>query len=98
MAKSVTPQRGRALAQARVADAWKSFYATPEGRAAIAELMIWCNVYQECTETDMVEIMRQQGEKNVAVRIIKMIGLTPAEAPVDAWEDEDILHRITGGQ
>ena len=97
MAKDVTPQRRRALAEARIADAWKSFYATPEGRLAIGEMIIWSNLYQQCTSTDMVEIMRQNGEKNIVNRIIQMIGLKPAEAPIDAWEDAEILHRITGG-
>lgn len=86
----------RRRADAAIADAWKGFYATPEGRAAIAELMVWCNLYQPCVSNDVMEMAREQGERNVALRIVQMIGLKPAEAPVDAWEDADILDRMIG--
>ena len=90
------PQQ-RHRAQNAVADAWKAFYNTPGGRQAIAELMVWCNLYQPCISNDVMEMAREQGERNVALRIVQMIGLKPAEAPVDAWEDSEILDRMIGG-
>ena len=93
---SKAPQRLKA--QTAVAEAWKGFYATPEGRVAIAELMVWCNLYQPCISNDVMEMAREQGERNVALRIVQMIGLKPAEAPVDAWEDSEILDRMIGSR
>lgn len=90
------PQQ-RHKAQVRVAEAWKRFHSSDDGREAIAELMVWCNLYQPCISNDVIELAREQGERNVALRIVQMIGLKPAEAPVDAWEDSEILDRMIGG-
>lgn len=56
--------------------------------------MTWCGVYQVSDASDPITIAREQGEKNVALRIVQLIGLKPENAPVDAWEDADILDRM----
>lgn len=87
----------RAKTQAAIADTWKAFYGSPEGRAAIADLMVWCNVYTPIEESDPIVIARATGERNVALRIAQLIGLQPAAFPSNAWEDADILDRMLAG-
>lgn len=62
--------------------------------------MTWCNVYTASDASDPITMAREQGERNVALRIVQMIGLKAADAPVDAWEDADILDRMikSGGR
>jgi hypothetical protein len=56
--------------------------------------MTWCGVYQVSEASDAITMAREQGEKNVALRIVQLIGLKPEDAPVEAWEDADILDRM----
>lgn len=86
------PARNRA--EVAVAQAWQAFYQTPEGRAAIGELMIWCNLYSDTGTIDPIQLAREAGERSVAQRIIKLLGLKPELAPQVAWDDSDILDRM----
>jgi len=88
------PRSPRAKAENEVADAWRGFYATPHGRAAIAELMIWCNVYNDSGTTDPVQMAREAGERSVAQRIARLIGLRPGDYPSEARDHTDILDKI----
>lgn len=84
----------RAKADTAIADAWKGFYQTPHGRAAIADLMVWCNVYNDTGTTDPIQLAREAGEASVAKRIAGLIGLKPEAYPQQAWDDADILDGI----
>ncbi len=81
----------RRKADIAVADAWKRFHQTPEGRLAIADLMVWCNVYHDTGTTDPIQLAREAGERGVAQRVAQLIGLKPEVFPQAAWEDTDIL-------
>lgn len=84
----------RSRVELTVAQAWQAFYATPEGRAAVAELMVWCNLYTDTGTTDPIQLAREAGERSVAQRVIRLLGLKPELAPQRAWEDADLLDRI----
>jgi hypothetical protein len=94
MAKATTPRHLRNKAEFSVAQAWQHFYRTPDGRAAIAELMTWCNVYHDTRTTDPYEHAIERGQRSIAIRIINLIGLKPDAAPTVAWDDSDILDRM----
>jgi len=86
------PQRNRA--ELAVAQAWQNFYATPDGRAAIAELMIWCNMYADTGSIDPIQLAREAGERSVAQLVIKLLGLRPEMIVQTAWDDSDLLDRM----
>jgi hypothetical protein len=56
--------------------------------------MTWCGVYQVSEATDALTMAREQGEKNVALRIVQLIGLRPEDAPANAWDDSELLERM----
>jgi hypothetical protein len=72
---------------------WKDFYHGP-GRAAIAELMVWCNVYSSIETNDPIELAKAEGERAVALRIAQLIGLRPEHFPTQSWDDADTLDRM----
>jgi len=84
----------RAKANNAIADAWKGFYQSPAGRLAIADLMVWCNVYHDTATIDPIQLAREAGERAVAQRIAQLIGLRPETFPQQAWDDTDILDNI----
>lgn len=75
-------------------EAWRAFYATPEGRTALAELAVWCNAYSPIESSDPIEIARLTGERNVYLRIAQLMGLKPGEFLQHAQDDTDILDRM----
>lgn len=86
------PNRSKPLMAA--GQAWRDFYATPEGRAALADLMVWCNVYSPIETNDPIEMARLNGERNVVLRIAALMGSKPADFLTHAQEDTDILDRM----
>lgn len=89
--------RGKARAARIASEAWKKFDQTPDGRVALAELFVWCNVYSPIESTDPVEMARLVGERNAALRIVHLLGLKPQDFVTRATDDTDILNRITEG-
>jgi hypothetical protein len=94
MASSPGRRNGTNRAVIAVSDAWKQFYQTPDGRIAIAQLLLASGVYVPIETSDPLEMARLNGERNVALRIVQMIGLKPEEFPTQAVEDEDIIARL----
>lgn len=76
-----------------IAQAWQDWYHG-HGRAAIADLMVWCNVYSAIETNDPLELAKAEGERRVALRIAHMIGLKPDLFPTQSWDDTDILDRM----
>jgi hypothetical protein len=73
---------------------WQTFYHN-EGRTAIAALFNEFGVYGIAPAgIDPHEVMRREGQRDVLMRIVQMIGLKPEAAPTDAWDDVDILDRM----
>lgn len=84
----------RRNAETALASAWKSIWATPEGRLALGELMVATNVYSEIVATDPVQLALAIGERNVGARIARSIGLTPQTYLDDAREITDLVGRF----
>lgn len=76
-----------------MAESWKGFYQSEGGRVAIAELMVWCNVYTPVMTNDPIELARYQGERNVALRIAQLIGHKPEVFIKETNDDTSILDR-----
>lgn len=74
--------------------AWKAFSQTEGGKAAIADLMVWCNVYSPIEATDPIQLAMMTGERNVAMRIVYLMGLRPDEFITQANDDTDFLDRM----
>jgi hypothetical protein len=77
-----------------VGQAWRDFHATAEGRAALADLMVWCNAYSPIETNDPIEMARLTGERNVVMRIAALMGTKPSEFLQQAQDDTDILDRM----
>lgn len=74
--------------------AWKSFYATPEGRMALAHLFAEFHIYSPIVGRDAVEIATANGERNVALRIAQLLALKPERFAETATEDIDLVDRL----
>lgn len=77
-----------------VADLWKGFYQGP-GRPAIAALFDEFGLYSSLRpDAGQADALRCEGQRDVLLRLVQMIGRRPDEAPLDVAEDRDIVDRI----
>ena len=89
----------RAPTKRRIAsDAWQSFYASPDGRIAIAALMREFGFYATPVESDSNILVRSIGQRDVLSRIVELINLKPEAAPTDELDQSDILDNIMRSQ
>lgn len=86
--------RSRHRSQAAIGITWRNFYETTDGRAAIAELAVWCNVYTPIESNDPIEMARMNGERNAYLHIVTLMGLKPESFMQNAERDTDILDRM----
>lgn len=63
---------------------YKRTFSSPEGQRVLADLMVWCNVYHPIDETDPIKLAQANGERNVALRIVGYMGMTPETFAKDA--------------
>ena len=80
--------RQRKPSKAKVAEYWRDFYNTPEGRAAVGALMARAGVYSAITATDPVQAGIAIGERNMAAWLADLIGFR-AEEFVDERDKTD---------
>ena len=92
MSKPPIPRRAKAdLACGQL---WNDFYHGA-GRPAIAALMTEFDIYTPSPRTsDATELARREGQRDVLLRIVQLIGLRPDAFPTQAWDDTDILDRM----
>lgn len=92
MSKPPTPRRVRAdLACAQI---WNNFYHG-DGRPAIAALLTEFDIYTRAPNgLDLFEAGRREGQRDVLLRIVQLIGMKPETFPTQAWDDTDILDRM----
>lgn len=77
------------------ADAWRDFNSGP-GRAALAALFVEFGLYSVAPDSDPHKALRREGQRDVLMRIIQLIGLKPEMIPEQAWDDFDIVERMAG--
>jgi hypothetical protein len=77
-----------------IGDAWKKFYHSPEGRAALADFFVFCNVYSPINESDPIRLAMAEGERRAALRIIELMALRPQDIVQQAEEDTNVLDRM----
>lgn len=69
----------RRPAKARVAAAWRSFWETPEGRAAIGDMMREFGVFSRIAGGDATGMAMAVGERNVCTWIAAQVGMQPED-------------------
>lgn len=74
-------KRTSARGQLAVAEAWRSIAASPEGKAVIADLMMFCGVYSPHAANEAFELARCEGRREVGLHITKMLDLRPSDFP-----------------
>lgn len=77
-----------------LAQAWKDFYATPQGRTAIAALFAEFHVYSPIVATDAIKLATMNGQRNVALRIAQLLALQPEQFAETVTEDMNGLGRL----
>jgi hypothetical protein len=87
-------QARRTKLDIRLGETWRNFAATSEGKAALADLMVWCNAYTPIETNDPIEMARLTGERNVVMRIATLMGRKPGDYLADAQDDTDYLDKI----
>jgi hypothetical protein len=91
---SKPPTDRRRKAEFACAQSWQAFYHG-DGRTAVAALMTEFDVYTPAPKTaDAMELARREGQRDVLLRIVQLLGLKPDSFPTQAWEDTDILDRM----
>lgn len=85
------PARKGELAHAAV---WAEFYHA--NRSALAALFVEFGLYDRLATNDPNDALRREGQRDVLLRLVQLIGLKPENAPADAWENADILDRMMG--
>lgn len=83
----------RKAAELKHADLWRAFYHGP-GRPALAALFAEFGLYDRLGTNDPHDALRREGQRDVLLRLVQLVGLTPEAIPADAWEDADILDRM----
>lgn len=87
-----TPRRKR-TPEIKVSGAWKAFYQSPEGKAAVALLFKDFGFF-DTPMGDRDALVRSIGQRDVLVRISQLIGMKPEQAPVDDEDHTNILDRL----
>lgn len=86
--------RQRKPSKVAVAAAWRGFWDTPEGRAAIGALMATFGVYNRIEVGDAVAAGVAIGERNVAVWIAEQVGARPEDFVQERSELDRMLERL----
>jgi len=79
-------RRTRADIGRDLSEAYRVVFNSVFGEKVKADIFTYCNVYHEIDGKDLYEIGKRQGERNVALRIAKMLGLRPEHFDTDAWD------------
>lgn len=87
-------QARRKPAKAVVATAWREFWNTPEGKAAIGALMARFSVYSPIQTTNPTSMAVSVGERNVAAWIAEMIGMRPEDYVDQRSEVEKLSDKL----
>lgn len=86
------PRRNAELAHA---EAWRAIWEI--NRPALAALFAEFGLYDRLGTNDPHDALRREGQRDVLLRIVQLIGLRADAIPADAWESADILDRMLSG-
>lgn len=88
------PKRSRSqVADLKCAEAWRGFYEA-SGRQALAALFTEFDMYSSVASHDPYVIMRAQGQRDVMLRIVQLVGLKPEHFPQEAWQASNALEQL----
>lgn len=82
----------------KLAAAYRTVFESPEGKTVLADLLVTCCVLDPAGGTDPGQpvdphrIVLNEGARNVGLRIVKMLGIKPAEF-VKFSNDQDSEYR-----
>ena len=77
-----------------VSGAWKSFYHSHEGKAAIAVLFKDFGFFGTPAGDSDAVAWRSIGQRDVLVRISQLINMKPEQAPADDEDHSNLLDRM----
>lgn len=80
-------------ADATISEAWRSFWESPEGKAAIGTLFKEFGFYG--SPAAGADLSRAWGQRDVLVRISQMLNLKPEAAPDHDRDMGDVFDNIT---
>lgn len=78
----------------RLGAIWKGIYETPHGRVAVSEFLVSANLYSEIQTADPITMAVAVGERNMAARMARLVGLKPENYVSDAAESVDTISRF----
>jgi hypothetical protein len=61
-------------------------FATPDGKKVLQDLMEYCKLNKTCFDKEPMEMARMEGERNVALRILSILG-TDETKLLEMFED-----------
>lgn len=74
--------------------AWRDFWHSPEGKAAIGQLFKDFGFFDTPDVTDPSIALRSMGQRDVLVRLSQLINIKPELAPDTDGEVSDILEHM----
>ena len=89
-------KRTRADVDRGLADDYRAVFNSPQGERVKADLMLSGNVYHEIQGDSLFALGIKEGERRVALRIAKYLGLRPEHFPVEAWATAEIANNMMG--
>lgn len=89
-------QPRKRTSHAAVATAWREFYQTPEGKAAVGALMAHCGAYSPIVAADPITAGIEIGKHNVAAWLAEQIGIRPDAFVQERSDIERVFETLTG--
>jgi len=90
-------KRTRADVDRSLADDYRAVFSSPQGERVKADLMLCGNVYHEIQGDSLFALGIKEGERRVALRIAKYLGLRPEHFPAEAWAAAEVADNMMAG-
>ncbi len=92
--KGRTKRKSQSQFQADMANLYREAWESHSGRAVLSDLLQHCGVATLIDDTDPTRMAIRVGERNMALRIVQMLGWQPEEFPAAAWATADYLNGL----
>jgi hypothetical protein len=97
-APALAKRKTRADIERELSGAYQSVFSSPQGEIVKADLMLCGNVYHEISGSDLFSLGVKEGERRIALRIAKYLGLRPEHFATEAWAMTDSINALAGSQ
>lgn len=82
-------KRTKAQAEAKIAEAYRDLWQTPQGRVVLGDLLMSCHVFEPSFAPDALSTAFREGERNIGLRIARYLDMQPqafAQAYGEAYD------------